>query len=107
LDDEFFITLLNGFEDVLTVVGKLIDGIGGLEGVFGAVGVVATKIFSKQLTQSLRDAKYSIKMMVDPEGVEQDRKDFLDYAAGTTKDKEFKTPVDKARSEVLRNQVEL
>jgi hypothetical protein len=53
INDEFFIDLLNGVEDVLTFVDKLIDSVGGLNGVLTALGVVITKIFSDKLSSGL------------------------------------------------------
>ena len=40
LNDEFFIDLINGFEKVLTGLGGLVDGFGGLGGVLATVGSV-------------------------------------------------------------------
>jgi hypothetical protein len=50
LDDEFFIDLLDGLEKAITGVDNLIDSMGGLKGMLGIVGSLATKIFSKQLS---------------------------------------------------------
>ena len=109
LDDEFFITLLNGFEDILTVIGKLIDSMGGFEGVVFSLGAILTKVFSNQLAQTLTNAQYSLTMMTSAgrEKVENDRKKFLQDAMETTTNKEFTTIADKARSEALGSQIGL
>jgi len=46
LNDDFFIDVLNGFEKILTFVNQLIDNLGGLRGVFLALGAIVTKVFS-------------------------------------------------------------
>lgn len=62
LDDEFFIDLLDGLEKTITGVDNLIDSMGGLKGILGIVGSLATKLFSKQLSQGLQNVAYNIKM---------------------------------------------
>lgn len=109
LDDEFFIALLNGFEDILTVVGKLIDGMGGFEGVISSLGAVLTRVFSTQLAQSLTNASYTLTMMTESgrKKVEEERKRVLNDAKQTTQHPDFETMADKARSEALGRQVDL
>jgi hypothetical protein len=38
IDDEFFITLLNGFEKVIETIDGVVQGLGGMQGVITLVG---------------------------------------------------------------------
>jgi hypothetical protein len=49
LNDDFFIELLNGFEDVLEFISRIIDNLGGLRGVLLTLGAIVTKVFSNQI----------------------------------------------------------
>ena len=53
LDDDFFITILDGFEKIFSTVDKAIDMMGGLKGVIAALGTVLLHTFSKELSASL------------------------------------------------------
>lgn len=65
LDDDFFITMLNGFEKVLTGVGNLVDGLGGLKGVLFAVSAIMTKLFQNEIAKGLNNMAYNISMMTE------------------------------------------
>ena len=65
MDDDAFIAVLNGIAEVVSYVDNLIDSMGGLGGVVATVGAVMTKVFSKQMAQSLRDTAYSLTMMTE------------------------------------------
>ena len=60
LEDEFFITLLNGIEDVLNGVGFLIDSAGGLEGAMASLGAILFSVFGPQLATAFNNAKLNI-----------------------------------------------
>jgi len=47
LDDKFFVSLLNGFEKVLTGVDGFIKSIGGLQGVLATAGTLIFTVFEK------------------------------------------------------------
>jgi TP901 family phage tail tape measure protein len=53
LNDEAFIDLNNGIADFIELISNAIKGIGGLNGVLAGLGVVATKVFNKQITSGL------------------------------------------------------
>jgi hypothetical protein len=40
INDEFFISILNGFENILETVGGFIDGLGGLKGIILTIGSI-------------------------------------------------------------------
>lgn len=65
IDEDFFIGLLNGLEDVLTFIEKTVDAVGGLKGVLAAVSVVMTKMFSEQMAQGLRNMAHNIYMSTE------------------------------------------
>lgn len=110
LDDEFFIKLLNGLEKTITGVDKLIDSMGGLKGVLSVVGVMATKIFEKQLSQSLQNLSYNMKMMTESgrRSVQKERENIIDQAiAATDKKGENETEVERFRTESMTRQLKL
>ena len=63
LDDDFFITLLNGFEKAIGLVTNLVDSLGGLPGILSVVATLVTKIFSKQLETSIDNIVYGINSL--------------------------------------------
>lgn len=62
IKDEAFINMLDNIEKVLRGIDKLIDSIGGLNGVIAALGAIGTKVFHDQMTASLKNIAYSINM---------------------------------------------
>ena len=63
LDDDFFITLLNGFEKAISLVTNLVDSLGGLPGILSVVATLVTKIFSKQLETSIDNMVYGFNSL--------------------------------------------
>ena len=55
LDDDFFIAFLNGFEKVLSGIGDVIDGVGGLKGVLLIVGSIFMRQYAKEIPQALQN----------------------------------------------------
>ena len=53
VSDEFFIDLNDALTKTIGLLDQMIDNFGGLEGVIAGVGVVLTKVFNKQITQSI------------------------------------------------------
>ena len=65
LDDKFFITILNGFEKILTGIDGFIDSIGGLKTLVPAVGTLFLTLFKDQIGKGLEDAIHNITMLSD------------------------------------------
>ena len=63
LDDKFFITVLNGFEKLLTGVGEFTDSLNGLPGVLSVLGVIVTKVFSNQLADSVERIAFNLRSL--------------------------------------------
>ena len=109
IDDEAFIDILNGVENIVTGVDHLIDGIGGLNGVLATLGTLFTKIFSKQLSQSLTNIAYNMQMMTEAgrKKIQNEKVNFLDDAmkliSGEVTDKEE----NNNRNTTIKNQMEL
>ena len=61
LNDEAFITLLDGTAFVLDGIEELIDGFGGLQGVIAITGAIFTKVFKNNISDSVNDAIYNTK----------------------------------------------
>ena len=109
VNDKAFISILNGFEKVLSGVNLLIKSLGGLKGVIFTLGAVATKVFHNQIAQSLTDLSYNLKSMTKAgrDSIKNERIDFLNKASETTANKEYSTEGEKARSDGLRKELEL
>lgn len=60
IDNDAFITLLNGTEDVLVAINGLIDAMGGLPGVISLIGVAVTKVFEKQVAAGIQSTMYAM-----------------------------------------------
>ena len=60
IDEDFFIDILNGIENILSFVDKLIDSAGGLKGVLFAISTILLKTFNQQIAQKMRDISTSI-----------------------------------------------
>ena len=63
LNDEFFIKLTNLGADVLDFTKQFIDSMGGVEGLLLSIGTIASRIFSKQIAEGMRDAAYQVKYL--------------------------------------------
>lgn len=53
INDKAIITLTNGLAGVTDLVTGLVDSFGGLAGVLGNLGAIATRIFSQQITSGI------------------------------------------------------
>ena len=63
INDDFFITILNGFEKILQEVDIFIDSMGGLKGAISIVGAALMTVFNKDIATNLDNMIYSISMM--------------------------------------------
>ena len=108
LNDEAFIDVLNIIEKILTGLDKFIDSIGGAKGVMTSLGAIITKVFSNQLSQSITNMAYSMKMLT-PSGREEvraERENFIkDAVDKIPANKEGVTTEEKARQDALRHQL--
>jgi hypothetical protein len=64
LNDEWFINALDHFANFIDGIDYLVDRLGGLEGVLTSLGAVFTRVFSKQLSDSIKNTAYNLKMML-------------------------------------------
>ena len=62
LDDSFFITLTNGFADILNVIGQLAEGLGGLKTILPLIGALLLKTFSSQISNSIGNISEKISL---------------------------------------------
>lgn len=67
LNDEAFINILNGIEKVITAIGGMVDGLGGLRGLLTSIGAVAFNIFNKEISNGIRNTVNGMKMLT-PKG---------------------------------------
>ena len=63
IDEEFFITILDGFEDLLSGVANFTDAINGLPGILSLLGVVMSRVFSKQITESVNNLAFTVESL--------------------------------------------
>lgn len=63
IDDDFFITMLNGAEHVLETVNSLIKSLGGIPGVLALIGNVFSRVFEKQMIQGLQNTAYNLQTL--------------------------------------------
>ena len=64
LNDEFFIDLNDGLAKTIGLLDQVIDNFGGLKGIVAGLGVVFTKVFNKQLVNSISNITFSLKQRV-------------------------------------------
>ena len=60
-DDDFFISVTDGFAGILKGIENVTDAMGGMKGIAFGLGAVLTKVLGKQMAQSLSNAAYGIK----------------------------------------------
>ena len=63
LDDDFFISFLDGFANVIDGVSGLIDAFGGLQGVLFTVGAIASQLFHNEIVKGLKNTAYNLKQL--------------------------------------------
>jgi hypothetical protein len=63
MDDDFFISLLNGFEKVITTIGGLIDGLGGLKGIALTLGSIFLTNFANKMPAFLENVKQNLMVI--------------------------------------------
>ena len=61
LDDKFFISVLNGFEKILTGVDSVIDSLGGLRGVLPGVILLINKLYGDSIAKNIDNMIFNIE----------------------------------------------
>ena len=110
LNDEFFIDVANSIEKIISFVDHLIDNLGGVKGVLTALGAIATKVFSTQISQGLTNMAYNLRMMTEKgRQAEKDaRKKVIDDAVNNVSSStDYTTGVEKAQQKSMQSQLEL
>lgn len=69
LNDEFFIDLTNGFAELTDGVKIFIDSLGGVQGVLLAIGSIVTKLFSKQISESMQKLAFNLKSTFNQQSI--------------------------------------
>ncbi len=64
LDDDFFISVANGFAGLLGGIENVTDAMGGMKGVALGLGAIITKIFNKQMAAGLSNMAYGVKSIL-------------------------------------------
>jgi hypothetical protein len=63
IDEDFFIFILNGFEDVLNVLADFVDSMNGLPGILTLVASIMTRVFSNQIAESINNIAFGVKSL--------------------------------------------
>ena len=63
IDENFFIGFQHALADILTTIGNLIDGLGGVGGVLATLGSIVFRVFDTQISNSIDNSIKSIKML--------------------------------------------
>lgn len=61
IDDEFFITFLDGIAGMLNGINSLIDSLGGLKGILPAISNLFLKLYGDQVAKGIDDATFNIE----------------------------------------------
>ena len=63
LDDKFFINLSDTFAKILDFINKLINALGGVQGLIAGAGSLILKLYGNQLFQGIEKLIYNFKML--------------------------------------------
>lgn len=63
LDDKFFITLTNGFTNLLTGLDAFIEGAGGVKTVLMGIGSIIMTTFANKIPSALQTLKYNFQVL--------------------------------------------
>ena len=109
LKDDVFIEALDAIGNILEMVDKFVDSVGGLQGVLTGLGIVITRVFKEQLASSLKNAAYNMQTLTisGREKIQDSKRKQINKISQINENDEYETIADKARAEVLRNQLKL
>lgn len=98
INDDFFITLLNGAEDALHAIDDVIDSMGGLRGVILLVGTALTTVFSQEIAGEINRLAGNIRIMT---GAAKENSTQLKQDASTQIRKMTSDSVDSSTGEAM------
>lgn len=98
INDDFFITLLNGAEDALHAIDDVIDSMGGLRGVIFLVGTALTTVFSQEIAGEINRLAGNIRIMT---GAAKENSTQLKQDASTQIRKMTSDSVDSSTGEAM------
>lgn len=73
ISDDFFIGIINGTSKTIDLIDKLIDSLGGLPGLLGTIGGLATKLYSKDISNGIN--KFITNLTTDPNAIAKSMKE--------------------------------
>ena len=83
LDDNFFISLTNGFANLLGGIDAFIDGAGGVKTVLLGIGGIVMSMFANKIPQALDTLKYNLRFVTN--SVQDTYKDIQNKMDSATK----------------------
>lgn len=73
INDQFFISLTNGFSGVLNIIDAIIDGLGGMKTILPAIAALLTNVFSGQIANGMINFATTIKSLSPKVAAQNDR----------------------------------
>ena len=110
INDDFFISLLDSIEKILTFIDNLIDGLGGLKGVLLTVSTLLMKTFSTQMAAGITNMAHNLRMLTQSgrQGVQNARTQTLNNMVGMMPaSDEYTGTAEEARIISMRKTIEL
>lgn len=83
INDKAFVGMLNTFEKILTFIGQIIDGLGGLKGVLMVIGSIILDKYSKEIPALMTSIINNFSVLTGK--AEQNRQAMLEYIQTQTR----------------------
>ena len=107
LNDDFFISLLDGFAGLLDLIGTFVDSLGGLRGVLALVGTIMTKVFGEQMAASIERLVYNVKSLTGANQRAAQKLQEEAYQRASTMHYDDGTETGAATADAMKSQLDL
>lgn len=107
LNDDFFISLLDGFAGLLDLIGTFVDSLGGLQGVLALVGTIMTKVFGEQMAASIERLVYNVKSLTGANQRAAQKLQEEAYQRASTMHYDDGTETGAATADAMKSQLDL
>ena len=109
LDDKAFVGIIDFFSNVLSLVDKLIDSLGGLKPIIFAIGSYLTKMYSSKVAEMFTKGIYNTVSLFKSgqQAIDSDRQSQLKSLIQLQKDSSFYDPVSQVKATNLEEELKL
>lgn len=109
LDDKAFVGIIDFFSNVLSLVDKLIDSLGGLKPIIFAIGSYLTKMYSSKVAEMFTKGIYNTASLFKSgqQAIDSDRQSQLKSLIQLQKDSSFYDPVSQVKATNLEEELKL